>query len=90
MLGSGVYLDDVDEQFKNEAIRTSIIGAGIILVALLISSVVLRSILSPLNEIQGALRNIAKHVLFCHAAHSHWFPIKAVLGSVAGLQKGIL
>ncbi|WCN11709.1 HAMP domain-containing protein [Marinomonas mediterranea] len=60
ILGTGIYLDDVDNEFQSEAIRVFLIGAGIVLVALAISFIVLRSILSPLRDIQNALRNIAE------------------------------
>ncbi|MBJ7536710.1 methyl-accepting chemotaxis protein [Marinomonas transparens] len=59
ILGSGVYLDDVDTQFQQEAIRLGIISAIIILITLLISFVIVRSILLPIRQIQNALGNIA-------------------------------
>ncbi|NLQ16652.1 methyl-accepting chemotaxis protein [Marinomonas sp. M1K-6] len=59
IIGSGIYLDDVDAQFEQEVIRLSLISAAIVLMALFISFLILRSILFPISQIQGALENIA-------------------------------
>lgn len=60
ILGSGIYLDNVDTQFKQEAIKLGAISAVIILTALLISFLIVRSILLPIGEIQTALKNVAE------------------------------
>lgn len=60
VLGSGIYLDDVDTQFKAEATRLIIISAVIIALCLLLSYLVLNSILRPLHQIQQVMKNIAE------------------------------
>ncbi|TYL47357.1 methyl-accepting chemotaxis protein [Marinomonas sp. IMCC 4694] len=60
IIGSGIYLDDVDTQFRQEAVKLGVICAAIILTALLISFLIVRSILLPIGEIQTALKNVAE------------------------------
>ena len=59
VIGSGIYLDDVDTQFKKEATKLGAISVGIILIALFISFLIVRSILLPIGQIQTALHNIS-------------------------------
>lgn len=60
IIGSGVYLDDVDAQFQQEAIKLSVISTIIVLISLLISFLIVRSILLPIGQIQAALHNISE------------------------------
>ncbi|MDB4837751.1 methyl-accepting chemotaxis protein [Marinomonas sp.] len=59
IIGSGVYLDDVDAQFKSEAIKLSVISGIIILVSLLFSILIVRSIILPIVQLQTAMENIS-------------------------------
>jgi methyl-accepting chemotaxis protein len=59
IIGSGIYLDDVDNQFQQESIRLGTISGIIILASLLISFLIVRSILLPINQIQTAMQNIS-------------------------------
>lgn len=59
IIGSGIYLDDVDSQFKQEAIKLGTVSTIIILISLLISFLIVRSILLPISQIQIALHNIS-------------------------------
>ena len=59
IIGSGIYLDDVDSQFKQEAIKLGTVSAIIVLISLLISFLIVRSILLPISQIQIALHNIS-------------------------------
>ncbi|WP_191599942.1 methyl-accepting chemotaxis protein [Marinomonas algicola] len=59
ILGSGIYLDDVDEQFMSKAIEMTAINSIFVLAGLLISYIIVGSILRPLGEVQTALQNIA-------------------------------
>ncbi len=59
IIGSGIYLDDVDAQFNKEAIKLSIISSVIILAALFISFLIMRSILLPIGQIRLAMENIS-------------------------------
>jgi len=59
IIGSGIYLDDVDQQFKQEIIKLGSISAAIILFALFISVIILRSILTPIRQINTALEDIS-------------------------------
>ena len=59
ILGSGIYVDDVQEEFREQALRASAI---LIVIALLLAALVTlinRSIARPLNEAVGAMANIA-------------------------------
>ncbi|AEF53984.1 methyl-accepting chemotaxis protein [Marinomonas posidonica] len=60
IVGSGIYLDDVNQQFKQEIIKLGGIGTAIILLALLISTIILKSIITPIRQIQTALTNISQ------------------------------
>ncbi len=60
IIGSGVYLDDVDAQFQQEAVKLSVISVIIVLISLLISFLIVRSILLPIGQIQAALHNISE------------------------------
>ncbi|MEO9275746.1 methyl-accepting chemotaxis protein [Marinomonas sp. 5E14-1] len=59
IIGSGIYLDNVDAQFNKEVIKLSIIGGVIILAALFISFLIMRSILLPIGQIRLAMENIS-------------------------------
>ncbi|MEP3350151.1 MAG: methyl-accepting chemotaxis protein [Marinomonas sp.] len=59
IIGSGIYLDDVDAQFNKEAIKLSILSSVIILAALFISFLIMRSILLPIGQIRLAMENIS-------------------------------
>lgn len=60
IIGSGVYLDDVDAQFQQDAIKLGIISAIIVLILLFISFLIVRSIILPITQIQSALHNISE------------------------------
>jgi len=59
IIGSGIYLDDVDAQFNKAAIKLSILSSVIILAALFISFLIMRSILLPIGQIRLAMENIS-------------------------------
>ena len=59
IIGSGIYLDDVDAQFQKEVITLSTISGVIILIALLCSWLIVRSILLPINQLRTAMENIS-------------------------------
>jgi len=59
IIGSGIYLDDVDAQFNKEAITLGLLSSAIILTALLISFLIIRSILLPIGQIRLAMENIS-------------------------------
>lgn len=59
IIGSGIYLDDVDTQFQQETIKLGTLSAIIILISLFISFLIVRSILLPIGQIQSALHNIS-------------------------------
>ena len=59
IIGSGVYVDDVQAEFQARALKTVLIGLAIaVLVALLIVLIV-RSITQPLQQAVSAMANIA-------------------------------
>ncbi|KAA0946099.1 MULTISPECIES: methyl-accepting chemotaxis protein [unclassified Pseudomonas] len=59
IIGSGVYVDDVQAQFQGQVWKTSIIGLGIALIMALLVSLIARSIVRPLQEAVNAMANIA-------------------------------
>lgn len=59
IIGSGIYLDDVDAQFQEEAVKLGVISSIIVLIALLISFLIMRSILLPIGQIRLAMENIS-------------------------------
>ncbi|MEP0072500.1 MAG: methyl-accepting chemotaxis protein [Marinomonas sp.] len=59
IIGSGIYLDDVDAQFNKAAVKLSILSSVIILAALFISFLIMRSILLPIGQIRLAMENIS-------------------------------
>ncbi|NQD92514.1 methyl-accepting chemotaxis protein [Pseudomonas sp. CrR25] len=59
IIGSGVYVDDVEAEFQSQALRAVAIALGISLLMALLVSLIARSIVHPLQEAVGAMANIA-------------------------------
>jgi methyl-accepting chemotaxis protein len=59
IIGSGVYVDDVQVQFQAQAWRTIAIGGAIALLMALLVTLISRSITRPLQEAVDAMANIA-------------------------------
>lgn len=59
IIGSGIYIDDVDEAFWQEASKLTLILVLLAAVLLLASALIARSILRPLHETVAALQNIS-------------------------------
>ncbi len=59
IVGSGVYIDDMQAEFREQAIRASMLGLGIAVLMTLLVLTISRSITRPLNEVVGAMANIA-------------------------------
>jgi methyl-accepting chemotaxis protein len=59
IIGSGVYVDDVQAEFNGQVWKTSFIGLGIALVMALLVSLIARSIVRPLQDAVNAMGNIA-------------------------------
>lgn len=59
ILGSGIYLDDVESQFMEELITVGGSSSFIILTGLILSLLIVRSITSPLQATLNALSNIS-------------------------------
>jgi methyl-accepting chemotaxis protein len=59
IIGSGIYLDEVNSQYLKEVMRLGIISISIILTALFLSFLIVRSILQPIGQIQAVLHNIS-------------------------------
>lgn len=59
VLGTGVYIDDIQTEFRNATLKSAaILVTAIIIMALLIFGI-MRSITRPLREVADALQNIA-------------------------------
>ncbi len=59
IIGSGVYIDDVEAEFRSQALNASGLGLLIALLMAALVSVILRSITRPLQEVVGAMASIA-------------------------------
>lgn len=59
IIGSGVYVDDVQAEFQSQLIKASLIGLAITLFMGLLLTLIVRSIVRPLQETVNAMANIA-------------------------------
>lgn len=59
ILGTGVYIDDIREQFFNQAVKTSATGLTIIILISVLLTLITRSITRPLQDAVQAMTNIA-------------------------------
>ncbi|WLH15334.1 methyl-accepting chemotaxis protein [Pseudomonas hefeiensis] len=59
IIGSGVYVDDVQAEFRSQVIKASLIGLAITLLMGLLLTLIVRSIVRPLQETVNAMANIA-------------------------------
>ena len=59
IIGSGVYVDDVQAEFKGQVWNASLIGLGIALVMAVLVLLIARSIVNPLQAAVNAMANIA-------------------------------
>ena len=59
VIGSGVYVDDVQAEFQEQMIKASVIGLAIALIMALLVILIARSIVRPLQETVNAMANIA-------------------------------
>ncbi|CAH0132239.1 methyl-accepting chemotaxis protein [Pseudomonas brassicacearum] len=59
IIGSGVYVDDVQAEFQSQVIKASAVGLIITLLMGLLLTLIVRSIVGPLQETVNAMANIA-------------------------------
>ena len=59
IIGSGVYVDDVQAQFRGQVWKASLIGLGIALIMALLVVLIARSIVRPLQEAVHAMANLS-------------------------------
>jgi len=59
IIGSGVYIDDVQAEFQAQVIKASLVGLVITLLMGLLLTLIVRSIVRPLQETVNAMANIA-------------------------------
>ncbi|MBU0902858.1 MAG: methyl-accepting chemotaxis protein [Gammaproteobacteria bacterium] len=59
IIGSGVYVDDVQTEFKTQALNTIAIGLAIAVLLILLVVLIVRSITQPLQQAVSAMANIA-------------------------------
>lgn len=59
IIGSGIYVDDVEAEFQNYVVRFSTIGLAIAVLMALLVAVLIRSITRPLRHSMQAMANIA-------------------------------
>ncbi|MGE1173167.1 methyl-accepting chemotaxis protein [Pseudomonas sp. BW7P1] len=59
VLGSGVYVDDVQAEFQGQVVKASVVGLAIALIMGVLVILIARSIVRPLQETVNAMANIA-------------------------------
>ena len=59
IIGSGVYIDDVQTEFRSQVVKASVGGIAIALLMALLVLLIARSIVRPLQETVHAMANIA-------------------------------
>ncbi|UNG20748.1 methyl-accepting chemotaxis protein [Stutzerimonas zhaodongensis] len=59
IIGSGIYVDDVEAEFQNYLVRFSIIGLAIAALMAALVAILIRSITQPLRHSMQAMANIA-------------------------------
>uniref|UniRef100_UPI0021823D21 methyl-accepting chemotaxis protein n=1 Tax=Pseudomonas chlororaphis TaxID=587753 RepID=UPI0021823D21 len=59
IIGSGVYIDDVQAEFRSQVVKASVGGIAIALLMALLVLLIARSIVRPLQETVHAMANIA-------------------------------
>lgn len=59
VLGTGVYIDDIQAEFRDVTMKSSAIRAAIILIMAALIFGIMRSITQPLRQVADALKNIA-------------------------------
>lgn len=59
VLGTGVYIDDIQAEFRTQTIKSTIIRVVIIAIMVLLIVGIIRSITTPLRQVADALKNIA-------------------------------
>ncbi|NKQ10523.1 methyl-accepting chemotaxis protein [Pseudomonas sp. SST3] len=59
IIGSGIYVDDVEAEFQNYVVRFSTIGLAIAILMALLVAILIRSITQPLRHSMQAMANIA-------------------------------
>lgn len=59
IIGSGIYVDDVESEFQNYLVRFSIIGLFIAAIMAVLVAILIRSIIRPLRNSMAAMANIA-------------------------------
>ncbi len=59
LVGSGVYIDDMQAEFREQALRASAMGLAIAVLMSLLVLYINRSITRPLREVVNAMENIA-------------------------------
>lgn len=59
LVGSGVYIDDMQAEFREQALRASAMGLAIAVLMSLLVLYISRSITRPLREVVNAMENIA-------------------------------
>ena len=105
IVGTGIYLDDVDTLFFEEAARLGAICILIVMVTLLISALISQSIMMPIQQIRSAMENISEGegdlsttlpedgrdqlTTIAHSYNSFAKRLRGTLGSAVELNKGV-
>ena len=73
IIGSGIYVDDVEAEFRSQALHALLLLLGIVLLLAALILLIARSIASPLDRVVGAMENIASgEADLTRNLDSHW------------------
>ncbi|SMF79727.1 methyl-accepting chemotaxis sensory transducer with Cache sensor [Azospirillum oryzae] len=59
VVGTGVYIDDIEADFRRYALQAGLLGGGLGIAALLLALWIARSITEPLSRLTAAMRRLA-------------------------------
>jgi methyl-accepting chemotaxis protein len=58
VLGSGIYLDDVNEIYRQEVVKLLLLGGGLLFVQIVVSLLVARVVVGPINQLKSIIGEV--------------------------------
>ncbi|CAK0753265.1 Methyl-accepting chemotaxis protein Amb2333 [Azospirillaceae bacterium] len=69
VIGTGIYIDDIDHLFHVQAVLLGGLGAGVAFIVILLSAVVARGITRPIGRMTNVMRRLAEGDLTAEVPH---------------------
>ncbi|PKU24613.1 methyl-accepting chemotaxis protein [Telmatospirillum siberiense] len=91
VIGSGVYIDDIDDDYQDFLVRLGLVAAGLVLLAGLVVLIIRRDVVRSLDSLRQRMGRLADGDLsvdFAEARHSH--EIGAMAKAVAVFKENAL